>query len=59
MYGLLQAIGDGVKLVVKETTIPVSAERSLFIISPILTFLVSISIWSVIPVGEGNAMVDA
>lgn len=31
-YGLLQAIGDGVKLVVKETTRPSNSEKSLFMV---------------------------
>jgi NADH-quinone oxidoreductase subunit H len=48
-YGLTQPLSDGFKLFVKETIIPSSASEALFIMSPILTFLVSLLGWAVIP----------
>jgi NADH-quinone oxidoreductase subunit H len=42
VYGLLQPLSDGFKLFVKETVFPSSANRSIFIISPVLTFIISL-----------------
>jgi NADH-quinone oxidoreductase subunit H len=41
-YGLLQPLSDGFKLLVKETVLPSSANKNLFILSPILTFVISL-----------------
>lgn len=58
MYGLLQAIGDGLKLVFKEAVKPTSADGVLFLISPVITFTVSVVCWSVIPMAEGVVLSD-
>ena len=39
IFGLLQPLADGLKLFVKETVLPSSANTSIFILAPILTFL--------------------
>ena len=49
VYGLLQPLSDGFKLFVKETVFPSSANTSIFIISPVLTFIISLMGWAVIP----------
>ena len=49
VYGLLQPLSDGFKLLVKETVLPSSANKVLFILSPILTFLISLMGWAIIP----------
>ena len=41
IYGLLQAFADGVKLILKETIIPSSANIIIFIFSPIFIFSLS------------------
>ena len=41
-YGLLQPLSDGFKLLVKETVLPSSSNQLIFILSPILTFLISL-----------------
>jgi len=41
IYGLLQAIADAVKLLSKETIIPLSSNVIIFIISPLFTFFIS------------------
>lgn len=48
-YGLLQPLSDGFKLLVKETVLPSSANQLIFILSPILTFVISLMGWAVIP----------
>lgn len=43
-WGLAQAVADGLKLVVKETSIPAKANRAIFILAPILTIVLSLTI---------------
>ncbi len=52
-YGLLQPIADGMKLFFKETVIPSGANRGVFLIAPMLTFVLALVAWAVIPVGDG------
>jgi len=49
-YGLLQPLADGLKLLLKETILPSSANIILFLIAPILTFRLSIIGWCIIPI---------
>jgi len=49
IYGLLQAIADAVKLLSKETLIPVFSNLYIFLISPIFTFFISMLCWALIP----------
>ncbi len=42
VYGLLQPLADGFKLLIKESVIPSSSNKFLFIASPILTFVISL-----------------
>ena len=56
--GLLQPLADGLKLFVKETTLPTSSNTALFIIAPSLTFILSLISWAVIPLSEGIVICD-
>jgi NADH-quinone oxidoreductase subunit H len=51
--GLLQPLADGLKLFVKETTLPTSANNAIFLLAPGLSFVLSLIGWSVIPLAEG------
>jgi NADH-quinone oxidoreductase subunit H len=42
LFGVIQAFADGVKLILKETIIPSSANYIIFLISPILIFTLSL-----------------
>jgi len=42
IFGLLQPLADGLKLLVKETVLPSSANLLIFIIAPIITFLLAL-----------------
>jgi NADH-quinone oxidoreductase subunit H len=57
-FGLLQPLADGLKLFVKETILPNSANTILFILAPVLTFLLSLMAWAVIPFGESMVFAD-
>nr|YP_009316507.1 NADH dehydrogenase subunit 1 [Kappaphycus alvarezii]AOV83590.1 NADH dehydrogenase subunit 1 [Kappaphycus alvarezii] len=58
IFGLLQPLADGLKLFVKETILPSSANLTIFILAPILTFLLALISWCVIPIGEGKVYSD-
>ena len=58
LYGLLQPLADGLKLFLKETIIPASAHKGIFILSPIMTFFLAVMGWAVIPFGEGMVYAD-
>jgi NADH-quinone oxidoreductase subunit H len=47
--GLLQALADGLKLFVKETTLPSNSNLIVFILAPLLSFILSLISWAVIP----------
>src|SRR5713226_9624629 len=55
-FGLLQPFADGLKLLMKETVIPSGANRVVFVAAPILTFVLSLVAWAVIPFGDGIAI---
>ena len=42
IFGLLQAIADGLKLVGKEIIVPSKANADLFILAPVITFATSL-----------------
>ena len=52
-FGLLQPFADALKLMAKETILPAGANKVVFIIAPMLTFVLSLVAWAVIPFGEG------
>jgi len=51
--GLLQSFADGLKVFLQETIIPSAANKSLFLIAPIITFTVALIAWAVVPFGVG------
>src|SRR5512146_2082350 len=57
-FGLLQPVADGVKLLFKETVIPSGANRAVFIAAPMVTFLLALVAWAVIPFQEGWVLAD-
>lgn len=50
-FGLLQPFADAIKLIIKEPIIPFRANTMLFIIAPMLTFILALIAWAVIPFG--------
>jgi len=57
-YGLLSPLADGRKLLLKETIIPMAANSALFRRAPILTFVLALMGWAVIPMGVGFVYAD-
>jgi len=58
IWGIAQAGADGVKLLIKETILPSNANIIIFVLAPIIGFLLSILGWAVIPFGEGLVLSD-
>lgn len=56
--GLLQPLADGLKLFVKETILPSNSNLYIFIIAPLLTFILSLIGWAVIPLSETVVISD-
>lgn len=56
--GLLQPLADGLKLFVKETTLPTSANTGIFLLAPALSFILSLIGWAIIPFAEGIVVCD-
>lgn len=58
IYGSLQALADGLKLLLKETILPNKANLFIFILAPIITFVLSLIGWAVIPFYKGIVFSD-
>eukprot|EP01139_Manchomonas_bermudensis_P011661 Amastigsp_a343731_5.p1 type:complete len:328 gc:universal Amastigsp_a343731_5:228-1211(+) len=58
VFGLLQPLADGLKLFIKETILPNQSNILIFVFAPILTFLLSLISWAVIPFNYGMVLVD-
>ena len=56
--GLLQPLADGLKLFAKETILPSNSNLIVFLIAPVLTFLLSLMGWAVIPFSEQIVLAD-
>jgi NADH-quinone oxidoreductase subunit H len=57
-WGLIQPFADAAKLILKETILPSTANTVLFVIAPILSFMLSLVGWAVIPFGETYVLAD-
>ena len=58
LFGLLQPWADALKLLSKETILPSGSSKVVFIIAPMLTFILSMIAWSVIPFSEDFVISD-
>src|SRR5687768_9578157 len=57
-WGLFQSFADFLKFVFKEVVIPDGANKGVFIIAPLVTCVLALSAWAVIPLSEGVAIAD-
>jgi NADH-quinone oxidoreductase subunit H len=55
-FGLLQPLADGVKLMFKEVILPAQANKVLFLMAPIITFVLALIGWAVVPFSESFAV---
>jgi NADH-quinone oxidoreductase subunit H len=57
-FGLLQSVADALKYVVKEIVIPAGADRPVFFLAPMLSFVLAILAWAVVPFDAGWVLAD-
>jgi NADH-quinone oxidoreductase subunit H len=57
-FGLLQSFADGLKVALKETIVPTSANKGLFLLAPIISFTVALIVWAVVPFQPGVVLAD-
>jgi NADH-quinone oxidoreductase subunit H len=57
-FGLLQSFADLLKFVFKEPVIPAGADKTVFLLAPIVTAVLALSAWAVIPLDEGWVVAD-
>ena len=57
-FGMFQPFADALKLMAKETILPAGANKVVFLLAPMLTFILSLVAWAVIPFDEGLVIAD-
>jgi NADH-quinone oxidoreductase subunit H len=57
-FGLLQSFADFLKFVLKEIVIPAGANKTVFILAPLLTFVVAFIAWAVVPFANDVVIAD-
>jgi len=57
-FGLWQPFADAVKVFTKETIIPTGASQKLFLLAPMITFILACMAWAVIPIWDGAAIAN-
>ena len=57
-WGLLQSFADLLKFVLKEPVIPAPANKAIFLLAPLVSSVLALSAWAVIPVSAGWVIAD-
>jgi NADH-quinone oxidoreductase subunit H len=57
-FGLLQPFADLLKFVVKEPIIPAGANKGIFLLAPLVTAMLALSAWAVVPLSAGWVIAD-
>jgi len=53
VFGLLQSFADFIKYIVKEVVVPAGADKGVFFLAPMITFIFAVVAWVVIPFDDG------
>lgn len=57
-FGPLQPIADGLKLIIKESTVPITANFFIFYLAPLITIILSLFTWVIIPFNHFYIIAD-
>ena len=57
-FGLLQTVADALKYVVKEVVVPAGADKTVFMLAPLTSFVLALLAWAVIPFNDGWVLSD-
>src|SRR5450631_717238 len=52
-WGIFQSFADLIKFALKEVIIPDGANKGVFVIAPIVTSLLALGAWAVVPINDG------
>src|SRR6056297_2196848 len=58
VFGILQSVADALKYVVKEVVVPAGADKAVFMLAPLTSFVLAILAWAVIPFNEDWVLSD-
>ena len=53
VFGLLQSFADFIKYIVKEVVVPAGADKGVFFLAPMISFIFAVVAWVVIPFNDG------
>jgi NADH-quinone oxidoreductase subunit H len=57
-FGLLQSFADLLKFVLKEPVIPAGSDKILFLMAPVITTVLALAAWAVMPISDGLVVSD-
>ncbi|WP_114966773.1 NADH-quinone oxidoreductase subunit NuoH [Alkalilacustris brevis] len=57
-WGILQSVADALKYVVKEVVVPAGVDRPVYFLAPLLSFVLAVTAWAVIPFNDGWVLAD-
>ncbi len=57
-WGLFQSFADLLKFVLKEPVIPAPANKAIFLLAPLVSTILALSVWAVIPFADGWVLAD-
>lgn len=57
-FGVLQPFADFLKFILKEPVIPAGANKGVFVLAPLVSVVLALAAWAVIPVNDGWAVAD-
>ena len=57
-FGLLQSVADALKYIVKEVVVPAGADRTVFLMAPLVSFVLAVIAWAVIPFNDRWVLAD-
>ena len=58
VFGILQSVADALKYVVKEVVVPAGSDKTVFMLAPLVSFVMAMVAWAVIPFNDGWVLAD-
>ncbi len=58
VFGLMQSFADFLKYIVKEVVVPAGADRTVFFLAPLISLVMALIAWAVIPFNDGWVLAD-
>ncbi|NDV97890.1 NADH-quinone oxidoreductase subunit NuoH [Salipiger sp. PrR002] len=58
VFGILQSVADALKYILKEVVIPAGSDKAVFLLAPIISFVMAMIAWAAIPFNDGWVLAD-